>query len=177
MSKSTLGVLCAAVIGSLAMSPLLASPKDVVACELFRQSDLSSAVRSTLERKTTAPESRLSYGATRSVCGYHDGLHYWATVHVAEFPSSEKAAGDYVEQTKQRAHPTDAADPIVVKPQSGIGERASWLEYPSHSGVKYMYVVLKGKFVFDVGVHGKYHEGSVLMERLRPLVQEAAGRL
>jgi hypothetical protein len=169
-------VLSVAVIGCVATSPL-AAPKDVVACELFKQSDLSSVVGSELERKTTAPESRLSYGAIRSACGYHDGLYYWVTVHFAEFPSVEKANSDYVEQTRQVANPVSATAPDVVKPQSGIGDQASWFEHPSYSGVVYGYVVLKRNLVFDIGVHAKYQEGQVLMERLRPLVQQAAGRL
>lgn len=170
-----LAFLCAAVVGSAATPPLLAAPTKMVACELFSLSDLSSVVGPNLERLTTAPESRLSYGAMRSACGYY-GPRHWAIVRLAEFRSPQKANSEYAEKTTQVAKLGGGTEPVVVKSQSGIGDKASWLEHnPSHSGTGYTYVVLKGNFVFDLAVVVKDQtEGHVLMERLRSLVQEAA---
>jgi hypothetical protein len=177
MSKSMLAYLCAAVVGSATTSPLVAAPTKMVACELFSLSDLSSVVGANLKRLTTAPESRLSYGAMRSACGYHDGLRHGVTVRLAEFPSLEKATSEYVEKTTQTAKPIGHTEPDVMKPQSGIGDKASWLEHTSHSSTAYTYVVLKGNFVLDLVVFTEHGEGRRLIERLRPLVHETAGRL
>jgi hypothetical protein len=177
MNTTRLSALCAAVVGLTAGCTKPAEPSQIVACHLFSESTQSTIVGFNLERKSPAQEGMFSYGAVRSVCGfYHPRL--WVLWRLAEFPSPHEASREFDQQTtKQYVSEkfVHGETEMVVESQSGIGDKAAWVEFASDSHV---YVVLKGNFVFNLTVRNSDGaKGTVLKDRLRPLVQEAANRL
>jgi hypothetical protein len=177
MNRSKLSALCLASGGILAACSPPPESSQIVACHLFSESTLSSLVGFNLERKPAAHQGTLSYGAIRSVCGhYHPRL--WVLWHLAEFPSPNEASKEFVQHTTKQyvsEKSVDGENEMLVEYQIGLGDKAAWVEL---AGDSHVYVVLKGNFVFNLTVRSRDGaDGAVLKDRLRPLVQEASGRL